>query len=71
MIEAANNALVRGGNLGIPATGRRTRVAGVLVRIPDGQIVEGWNSGPLRACPFLNILPSIKLLGRRKFGARV
>ena len=35
----------QGVGLGIPATGRRISVAGiVLVRIKDGQIVEGWNS---------------------------
>jgi steroid delta-isomerase-like uncharacterized protein len=34
-----------GDNLGVPATGRRIRVAGiVLVRIANGQIIEGWNS---------------------------
>jgi predicted ester cyclase len=34
-----------GGSLGPPATGRRVRVAGiVLVRIANDQIVEGWNS---------------------------
>ena len=34
-----------GGNLGVPASGRRVRVAGiVLVRISNGQIIEGWNS---------------------------
>jgi steroid delta-isomerase-like uncharacterized protein len=34
-----------GGNLGIPATGQRIRVAGiVLVRVSNGQLVEGWNS---------------------------
>src|SRR6478736_3433374 len=35
----------RGDNLGVPATGRRIHIAGiVLVRIVNGQIVEGWNS---------------------------
>jgi len=34
-----------GGQLGVPATGRGIRVAGiVLVRISNGRIVEGWNS---------------------------
>ena len=34
-----------GGNLGPAATGRRIRVAGiVLVRISNEQIIEGWNS---------------------------
>ena len=33
------------GALGVPATGRRVRIAGiVLARILDGQIVEAWNS---------------------------
>ncbi len=35
----------RGSELGVPPTGRRVRVAGiVLVRISDGRIIEGWNS---------------------------
>jgi len=35
----------RGANLGVPATGRRICIAGiVVVRISGGQIVEGWNS---------------------------
>ena len=35
----------KGGNLGVPPTGRRIRIAGiVVVRIANGQIVEGWNS---------------------------
>ena len=35
----------RGANLGVPPTGRRIHIAGiVLVRIVSGQIVEGWNS---------------------------
>jgi len=34
-----------GSGLGVPPTGRRIRVAGiVLVRVSKGQIVEGWNS---------------------------
>jgi predicted ester cyclase len=34
-----------GGSLGIPPTGKRIRLAGiVLVRISNGQLVEGWNS---------------------------
>lgn len=34
-----------GPGLGVPATGRPIRIAGiVLVRIAGGQIVEGWNS---------------------------
>ena len=35
----------KGSNLGVPPTGRRMRVQGmVLFRIANGQIVEGWNS---------------------------
>ena len=35
----------KGSELGVPPTGRRMRVQGmVLVRIANGQIVEGWNS---------------------------
>jgi steroid delta-isomerase-like uncharacterized protein len=34
-----------GGTLGVPPTGRRVRVAAIIVvRILNGQIVEGWNS---------------------------
>ena len=34
-----------GDGLGVPPSGRRVRIAGiVLVRISGGQIVEGWNS---------------------------
>ena len=34
-----------GGQLGVAPTGRRIRIAGVvIVRIAGGQIVEGWNS---------------------------
>ncbi|MBZ5673339.1 MAG: ester cyclase [Acidobacteriia bacterium] len=34
-----------GGHLGVAPTGRRIRIAGiVVVRIASGQIVEGWNS---------------------------
>jgi predicted ester cyclase len=34
-----------GDALGVPATGRRVRVAGITIsRIVNGQIVEGWNS---------------------------
>jgi len=35
----------KGGNLGVAPTGRRVRIEGiVVVRIANGQIVEGWNS---------------------------
>lgn len=35
----------KGGNLGVAPTGRRIRIEGiVVVRIANGQIVEGWNS---------------------------
>ena len=35
----------RGDGLGVPPTGRRVTVSGVvIVRISGGQIVEGWNS---------------------------
>lgn len=35
----------KGGHLGVAPTGRRVRIAGVvIVRIANGQIVEGWNS---------------------------
>jgi len=35
----------KGGQLGVAATGRQIRIAGVvIVRIANGQIVEGWNS---------------------------
>lgn len=35
----------KGAQLGVPPTGRRIRIAGiVVVRIANGQIVEGWNS---------------------------
>jgi len=35
----------RGANFGVAPTGRRIRIAGiVLVRIAGGKIVEGWNS---------------------------
>ena len=35
----------RGADLGVPPTGRRIRIAGiVVVRISGGQLVEGWNS---------------------------
>lgn len=34
-----------GSGLGVPPSGRRIRVAGiVLIRISNGQFVEGWNS---------------------------
>ena len=34
-----------GNGLGVPPTGRKVRIQGVvIVRIVDGQIVEGWNS---------------------------
>jgi|SRR5687768_2348689 len=34
-----------GNGLGVPPTGRKIRIQGaVIVRIVDGQIVEGWNS---------------------------
>jgi len=35
----------KGAHLGVAPTGRRVRIAGlVVVRIANGQIVEGWNS---------------------------
>jgi steroid delta-isomerase-like uncharacterized protein len=35
----------KGPGLGVPPTGRRVSVQGIIiVRIVDGQIVEGWNS---------------------------
>ena len=35
----------KGGNLGVAPTGRRIRIEGIVVlRIANGQIVEGWNS---------------------------
>jgi len=35
----------KGGNLGVAPTGGRVRIEGiVIVRIANGQIVEGWNS---------------------------
>jgi len=35
----------KGGQLGVAPSGRRIRIAGlVVVRIANGQIVEGWNS---------------------------
>ena len=35
----------KGGNSGVAPTGRRVRIEGiVVVRIANGQIVEGWNS---------------------------
>jgi predicted ester cyclase len=35
----------KGGNLGVPPTGRRIRIEGIVViRIANGQLVEGWNS---------------------------
>jgi predicted ester cyclase len=34
-----------GGNLGVAPTGRKVRIEGiVIVRIANGQIIEGWNS---------------------------
>jgi steroid delta-isomerase-like uncharacterized protein len=34
-----------GDGMGVPATGRRVRIQGIIiVRMVDGQIVEGWNS---------------------------
>lgn len=34
-----------GNTLGVPATGRRVRIAGmVLVRVSGDQLIEGWNS---------------------------
>ena len=45
MVRVLLQGTHRGANLGPPATGRRVRVAGiVLVRISNDQIVEGWNS---------------------------
>ena len=45
MVRVLLEGTHQGGGLGIPATGRRIRVAGiVVVRITDGQIAEGWNS---------------------------
>ena len=35
----------KGGQLGVAPTGRRIRIEGiVVVRIANGQLVEGWNS---------------------------
>jgi predicted ester cyclase len=35
----------QGGQLGVAPTGRRIKIAGVvIIRIANGQIVEGWNS---------------------------
>jgi steroid delta-isomerase-like uncharacterized protein len=35
----------KGGHLGVAPTGRRVRIEGiVVVRIANGQIIEGWNS---------------------------
>jgi predicted ester cyclase len=35
----------KGSQLGIAPTGRQIRIAGVvIIRIANGQIVEGWNS---------------------------
>jgi steroid delta-isomerase-like uncharacterized protein len=35
----------KGGQLGVAPSGKRVRIAGiVIVRIANGQIVEGWNS---------------------------
>ena len=35
----------KGGNLGVAPTGRRIRIEGIVViRIANGQLVEGWNS---------------------------
>ncbi|MCU1340216.1 MAG: hypothetical protein JWO19_5797 [Bryobacterales bacterium] len=35
----------KGGHFGVAPTGHRVRIAGlVLIRIANGQIVEGWNS---------------------------
>jgi steroid delta-isomerase-like uncharacterized protein len=35
----------KGDQLGVPASGRRVQIQGmVMVRIANGQIVEGWNS---------------------------
>lgn len=35
----------RGDGFGVPATGRRVRVSGIIIiRVADGKLVEGWNS---------------------------
>jgi steroid delta-isomerase-like uncharacterized protein len=35
----------KGGQLGVAPTGRRIKIAGVvIIRIANGQLVEGWNS---------------------------
>ena len=57
-VEGTHN----GGQLGVAPTGRRVRIAGlVVVRIANGQIVEGWNSwdqlGLLRQ---IGALPALK-----------
>jgi len=57
----------QGEGLGVSPTGRRVRVAGIiLVRVANGQIVEGWNSwdqlGLLRQ---IGALPSLE--GRDRF----
>jgi steroid delta-isomerase-like uncharacterized protein len=45
MVRVRVDATHKGIGLGVPPTGRRVSIAGiVLVRIKGGQIVEGWNS---------------------------
>ena len=45
LVRAVLEGTHKGSELGVPPTGRRMRVQGmVLVRIANGQIVEGWNS---------------------------
>jgi len=44
-VRIAAEGTHKGGQLGVAPTGRRVRIAGVvIVRIANGQIVEGWNS---------------------------
>jgi steroid delta-isomerase-like uncharacterized protein len=45
MVRVRVDGTHKGGGLGVPPTGRRVSIAGiVLVRMKNGQIVEGWNS---------------------------
>jgi len=45
MVRVLPEGTHSGSGLGVPRSGRRIRVAGIVViRISKGQFVEGWNS---------------------------
>jgi predicted ester cyclase len=46
MVRVVIEGTHAGFGLGVPPSGRRIRVAGIVViRVSKGQFVEGWNSG--------------------------